>query len=160
MTGQDYSASITANITAQEAAARISRVTDWWTASFTGASSKVGDTFTLCWGDTFVDFAVLELVPSKKIVWRVTDCNLHFIEDKNEWKDTQVVFDISSDGSSTAVTMTHAGLVPGVECYNACKKGWDFYILESLQKLLRENKGIPDGQRRQESAPNVGAETR
>jgi hypothetical protein len=87
-------------------------------------------------------------------------CNLHFIEDKKEWKDTQVVFDISSDGSTTAVTMTHAGLVPGVECYDACKKGWDFYILESLQKLLRENKGIPDGQRRQESAANVGAETR
>jgi hypothetical protein len=52
MTEQDYSASITANITAQEAAARISRVTDWWTASFTGALNKVGDTFTLCWGDT------------------------------------------------------------------------------------------------------------
>jgi Activator of Hsp90 ATPase homolog 1-like protein len=159
MTGLDYSASITANITAQEATERINRVADWWTAGFTGASRKVGDAFTVRFGDTFVDFAVAELVPSKKIAWRVTDCNLHFIEDKKEWKDTRVVFDISSDGAATTVTMTHAGLVPGVECYNACKKGWDFYILESLQKLLRENKGIPDGQRRQQSAAKVGAET-
>jgi Activator of Hsp90 ATPase homolog 1-like protein len=159
MAGQDYSSSITANITAQQTAERISRVADWWSANFTGASDKVDDTFTLRWGDTFVDFAVVELVPSKRIIWRVTDCNLQFVEDKKEWKDTQVVFDISSDGSATTVTMTHAGLVPGVECYNACKKGWDFYILESLQNLLRENRGLPDMQGRRESAEKVVAES-
>ena len=58
MTGQDYSASITANITAQEAAERINRVADWWTAGFTGASGKVGDAFTVRFDETFVDFAV------------------------------------------------------------------------------------------------------
>jgi hypothetical protein len=87
MTGQDYSSSITANITAQEAMKRISQVADWWTASFTGASGKVGDAFTVRFGETFVDFAVVELVPAKRIVWRVIDCNLHFIEDKKEWKN-------------------------------------------------------------------------
>jgi Activator of Hsp90 ATPase homolog 1-like protein len=158
MTGQDYSASITANITAQEATDRINRVADWWTASFTGASRLVGDAFTVRFGETFVDFAVVELVPARRIVWRVTDCNLHFIGDKKEWKDTRVVFDISSDGAATTVTMTHAGLMPGVECYEVCRKGWNFYIMESLQKLLRENQGIPDGQRRQETAAKVGAE--
>jgi hypothetical protein len=34
------------------------------------------------------------------------------------------------------------------------------HITESLQKLRRGNQGIPDCQRRQESAENVGAETR
>ena len=160
MTGQDYSASITANITAQEATERINRVADWWTASFTGASGKVGDTFTVRFGETFVDFAVVELDPSRRIVWRVSDCNLHFIEDKKEWKDTRVVFDISSNGVATTVTMTHAGLAPSVECYEACRKGWNFYITESLQKLFRENQGIPDRQRREESAAKVGAEAR
>ena len=84
MNGQDYSASITANIRAQEATARISRVADWWTAHFTGASGRVGDSFTVRFGETFVDFAVVELVPGRRIVWRVTDCNLQFIEDKKE----------------------------------------------------------------------------
>jgi hypothetical protein len=159
MAGQDYSSSITANIPAQEAAERISRVAEWWSANFTGASVKVGDTFTLRWGDTFVDFAVVELVPSKRIIWRVIDCNLQFVEDKKEWKDTQLVFDISSDGSATTVTITHVGLVPGIECYNTCKKGWDFYILESLQNLLRDNRGLPDMRGRQESAEEVVAES-
>jgi len=157
MTGQDYSRSITANITALEATERINRVADWWTASFTGASGKVGGAFTVRFGETFVDFAVVELVPARRIVWQVTDCNLHFIGDKKEWKDTRVVFDIS-DGAATTVTMTHAGLVPGVECYEVCRKGWNFFITESLQKLLRENQGMPDGGGRRESAERAGAE--
>jgi hypothetical protein len=160
MTGQDYSATITANITTQDATGRINRVADWWTAGFTGASGKVGDTFTVRFGETFVDFAVVELVPAKRIVWQVTDCNLTFIADKKEWKDTRVVFDISSERGATTVTMTHLGLVPAVQCYELCTKGWNFYITESLRKLLRENQGVPDGQRRQETAAKVGAETR
>ncbi len=159
MVEQDYSSSITENIRAQEATGRISRVADWWSASFTGASDKVGDTFTVRWSDTFVDFAVVDIVPSKKIIWRVTDCNLPFIEDKKEWEDTQVVFDISSDGPATTVTMTHAGLVPGIECYNTCKKGWDFYILESLKNLLKENRGFPDMRGRRERAEMAAAES-
>ena len=160
MTGQDYSASITANITAQEATERINRVADWWTTSFTGGSGKVGDAFTVRFGDTFVDFVVVELVPARKIVWRVTDCNLHFIEDKKEWKDTRVTLDISSDGGVTTVTMTHDGLAPGVECHENCERGWNFYVKESLQKLLRENHGLPDGRKRQESVEMVGTEAR
>jgi len=157
---QDYSASITANITAQEAAERISRVADWWTRSFTGAARKVGDAFLVRFGETFVEFAVVELVPARRIVWQVTDCNLHFIADKKEWKDTRVVFEISSDGPAATVTMTHVGLVPGVECYESCEKGWDFYVRQSLQKLLTENQGIPDGRRRQEIAGKARAEAR
>jgi hypothetical protein len=149
MTGQDYSASIAANITAQEATIRINRVADWWTASFNGASGKVGDAFTARFGETFADFSIVELVPARRIVWRVTDCNLHFVKDKKEWKDTRVVFDISSDGAATTVTVTHAGLVPGVQCYENCRTGWYFYM-KSMQKLLTENQGIPDGRRRQE----------
>lgn len=158
MTGQDYSSSITANITAQEATERINRVADWWTSNFTGASRRVGDAFTVRFGETFVDFVVVELVPARRIVWRVTDCNLHFIADKKEWKDTSVVFEISSNGALTTVTMTHAGLVPGIECYQNCEKGWDFYVKESLQKLLGENQGVPDGRKKWASAERAAAE--
>ena len=116
---------------------------DWWTANFSGASGKVGDAFTVRFGETFVDFTVVEHVPTRRIVWRVTDCNLHFIEDKKEWKGTRVIFDLSSDGAATTVTMTHAGLMPDVECYENCRRGWNFFIKESLQKLLSENQGKP-----------------
>jgi hypothetical protein len=56
MTQQDYTATISAKITAKEAIDRISRVPDWWTKGFTGAAHKVGDTFTVRFGETFVDF--------------------------------------------------------------------------------------------------------
>ena len=61
---------------------------------------------------------------------------------------------------ATTVTMTHAGLVPGIECYENCQKGWDFYLRESLQKLLRENEGVPHGRRMQERPGKIGAEAR
>jgi hypothetical protein len=140
----NYHQSIKASVPSAEVFDKINRVADWWTASFTGASGKIGDAFTVRFGETFVDFAVDDLVPARRIVWHVTDCNLHFIRDKKEWKDTHVVFDISPDGPATSVTMTHAGLVPGLECYDNCKGGWDFFVGKSLLKLLTENKGLPD----------------
>jgi hypothetical protein len=144
----DYQRSIQAGISPAEALSRISRVPDWWTKNFTGRSGNPGDRFTVRFGETFVDFQVSEVVPGKKAVWQVTDCNLHWINDKKEWKGTSVVWEVSSRNGATQVKMTHAGLVPGVECYGNCKPGWDFFVGESLLKLLTENQGLPD-QRRQ-----------
>lgn len=153
MAEQNYSSSITANIRPHEAVERISRVADWWSEKFSGTADKVGDTFKLDWGNTVVDFTVAEVIPSKRIVWQVTDCNLHFVEHRKEWKDTQVIFDISSNSpTTTTVAMTHAGLTPETECYDTCKTGWDFYIMQSLQNLLRQNRGFPDMRGKQKPA--------
>jgi hypothetical protein len=159
MTGQDYSATITASLTPAATAERISRVADWWTASFTGAAEKVGDTFSVRWGETFVDFAVADFLPAKRIIWRVTDCNLPFVEDRKEWKNTEVVFNISSVAAETTVTMTHSGLQPAVECYETCKAGWNFFITESLQNLLSENLGMPDRVAKPRNAGDVALAT-
>ncbi len=155
MTGQSYTSSITANISALEATDRINRVTDWWTSKVIGQSSKIGDTFKLDWGSTWVEMRVAELEPGRKVAWVVTDCHLGFINDKKEWKDTQIVFDISSNGSDTTVKMTHVGLLPSVECYDVCQTGWNFYILESLQNFLKTNQGFPDQRGRREASERV-----
>ncbi len=144
MKQRDYQTNITVNVTAEEAQGAISKVSEWWTKSFKGKSQKQGDTFSVNFGETFVDFKIDEVIPDRKIVWKVTDCNLHWIEDKKEWKDTKIVWEISGNGKSTKIDMTHVGLVPEVECYNDCRKGWNFYVNESLLKLLNEGKGIPD----------------
>jgi|SRR6516165_5926213 hypothetical protein len=145
MSHQDYTATISAKITAKEAIDRISRVPDWWTKGFMGASEKPGDIFTVRFGETFVDFQVIELIPEKRIVWQVTDCNLYFVPNKKEWNHTRVVWEVSSDKGLTTVRMTHVGLVPEHQCYENCERGWNFYVTESLRKLLTENKGLPDG---------------
>jgi hypothetical protein len=141
---QDYSKTIAANIQASEAVNRISRVADWWTKGFSGASQKAGDTFTVRFGETFKDFKIVELIPEKKIVWQVTNSNLSWIKNKTEWNNTQVVWELSTDNNITTVRMTHVGLVPGIECYCNCELGWNFCVGESLLKLLTENKGLPD----------------
>ena len=89
-----------------------------------------------------MNFKVTESVPYKKLVWLVTDCYLDWLNDKTEWKDTKIVWNISKENKSTKIEMTHVGLVPGIECYNDCEAGWNQYVGESLPKLISAAKGI------------------
>jgi len=144
MKQQDYNCSITANVTAKEAAKGISRVSEWWAKNFEGKVEKLNDVFTVRFGETFVTFKLTEVVADKKIVWHVTDCYLPWLNNKTEWKDTQVVWEISEENNITQINFTHIGLVPGIECYGICIKGWDQHVKGSLSKLLTENRGMPE----------------
>lgn len=145
MKEQDYHRTIAAKIPVEEAFEKINRVSDWWTKKgFSGQSRKLGDTFTVRFGETFVDFEITEFIPGKTIVWQVKDANLHFVKDKKEWNNTKIVWEILSENGTTKVNMTHVGLVPAVECYDNCKAGWNFYVGESLLGLFTENRGRPD----------------
>jgi hypothetical protein len=144
VTQQGYRSSITANISPIEAFDKISRVSDWWTTGVEGKSQSIGDEFTVRFGNTFVKFRVIELVPGKSAAWEVIDCNLHWISNKTEWRGTTLVWNLSSADGQTRVTMTHLGLLPGIECYNDCSTGWNFYVGQSLLQLLTGGKGLPD----------------
>ena len=84
------------------------------------------------------------MVPGKKIVWLVTDCNLTWLKDIKEWNGTRIEWKVSTVNNLTQISMTHVGLVPGIECYNDCEKGWNFHIGTSLFKLITEGVGMPD----------------
>jgi Activator of Hsp90 ATPase homolog 1-like protein len=144
MDQKDYQASISVQADAKKAFRDVSHVSDWWAKNFTGKSQKMNDEFTVRFGDTFVTFRLTEAVPGKKVVWFVTDCNLHWLKDKKEWRGTSVVFEFSETAGGTSITMTHKGLVPGIECYKDCKKGWDGFIKESLPNLVNMGKGTPE----------------
>jgi hypothetical protein len=36
------------------------------------------------------------------------------------------------------------GLVPAFECFEACSRGWSFFVGESLRQLITTGKGKPD----------------
>ena len=144
MAQQDLNYSIFAKITPQEAAEKISRVSEWWGKNTSGSSQKQGDVFTYHAGDTWVTFKVSEVIPYRKIVWQVTDCYLSWIDNKKEWKETSIVWDIANIGDSTQINFIHLGLVPAMECYNDCEKGWSDYIKQSLFKFITQNEGMPD----------------
>ncbi len=84
------------------------------------------------------------MIPGKKIVWLTTDCNLHFLKDKKEWKDTQIVWEFQPEDDKVKIIMTHVGLSPDIECFEDCTKGWNHYIKTSLYQLLTEGEGQPD----------------
>ena len=143
MKQQDYNATITVGATAHEAFEHISHVWEWWTENFEGSAHDPGDIFTVRFGETFVTCKITEAVPDRKIVWLVTDCYLGWLADKKEWQDTKIDWEITGANILTEVSMTHIGLVPAVECYDSCVKGWNEYVKDSLFKLITSGKGQP-----------------
>lgn len=66
---------------------------------------------------------------------------MHWLKDKKEWNDTDVVFELLPENNSTKINFTNVGLQPQVECYNDCVKGWNEYVKGSILQLLNEGKG-------------------
>ena len=143
MTQKNFHRTITVNASADEAMKKISEVSKWWAKKVNGQTERLNDKFTVDFGETFVDFQINELMPNKKVVWKVTDCNLHWIHNKKEWNGTDVVFEISEKDNSTQIDFTHVGLVPESECYENCEVGWTEHITVSLVKFINEGKGMP-----------------
>ncbi len=145
MTKQDYRNRISAPISAMVAYDKIARVSEWWGTDISGSARNVGEKYTIRFGETFVDFEVTQAVPGEKLVWHVTNCYLPWLKDKTEWNGTDVIFELSPENGDTTVTMTHEGLVPQIECFTECEKGWNYYIGESLLSFLKTGEGDPDG---------------
>jgi len=140
----DYQATIMVPISAHEAFEGICKVSSWWTKNFKGRASKLGDTFSVYFGETYSDFEIIEMSKDRKIVWYVKDCNMHWLKDKKEWKGTRIQWEIVPANGAAEIHMTHIGLKPGIECFEDCQIGWNHYVTQSLFKLLSEGKGVPD----------------
>jgi hypothetical protein len=144
MENKNYHTTIMVNASAEEAMKKISQINLWWRKDFLDKAEKLNDTFTVPFGEpSFVDFVISEFVPDKKVVWKVTDCYLPWFQDKKEWNNTEVVFQLSEENGKTKIDFTHVGLVPEVECYTVCEKGWNGHI-NTLAKFINEGKGLPE----------------
>lgn len=147
MENKNYYRAILVNSSAEEAMKKISQIKLWWRKDFSDKAEKLNDKFTVPFGEhngekSFVDFIVSEFVSNKKVVWKVTDCYLPWFQNKKEWNNTEVVFNLLEEDGKTKIDFTHIGLVPGVECYEVCEKGWDGHI-NTLEKFINEGKAIP-----------------
>ena len=142
---QNYTTTFTVDQTPKEVFTAINNVRSWWSEEIEGSTDKLGEEFKYHFKDLHrCTMKITELVPDKKIVWHVLDNYFSFTQDKSEWKDTQIVFEISKKGEKTEVRFTHLGLVPEYECYNACSEGWGTYINSSLKDLITIDKGQPN----------------
>lgn len=146
MKANDYHITLMVDTSAHEVFKSINSVSKWWTEDMEGFSQKLHDEFSVRFSDIhFSTQKLVEFIPDKKVVWLVTNSKLNFLKkDKQEWTNTRISFEISVHDHKTRVDFTHFGLVPDVECYDMCVKGWDYYIKGSLFKLLTEGKGTPE----------------
>jgi Activator of Hsp90 ATPase homolog 1-like protein len=146
MTKSDFTTTLLVDQTPEEAFEAINDVHGWWTGEpgIEGSTGKLGDEFIYRYEPYhYSKQKITEFVPGKKVVWDVTDSNLSFVKDKDEWTGTKIIFEISKKGGKTEVRFTHAGLVPAIECYDGCSNAWGQYINGSLLKLLTNGKGNP-----------------
>jgi hypothetical protein len=74
----------------------------------------------------------------------VTDSSLSFIKNRKEWTGSKIIFEITERNKNTELHITHQGLLPGLECFEACSGAWNYYLHESLLPLIITGKGQPD----------------
>jgi len=123
----------------------ISKVQEWWIRDTEGETACLGDSFTVKMSNNaYAKFNVAEAEPGLRYVWHVDDCFLPWFEDKTEWTKTDVIFDIAPTSEGSLIKMTHRGLTPEVECYDACNAGWKGHFTSSLYKLITEGVGTPN----------------
>ena len=145
MKGEDLTYTFTVDQTPAEAFAAINNVRGWWSGNIQGSTDKLGEEWTYRYEDIhYSKQKITELIPGKKVVWRVLDSYLNFVTDKTEWNGTEVSFEISKKGKKTEVRFTHLGLVPHDECYTACSGAWGSYVNGSLRSLIIKGKGKPN----------------
>ena len=112
----------------------------WWTRS-TAGSSKVGGTIAFRFhqpgGEEIggFDMDVLELVPDRKVRWRVKG-------GPDEWIGTDIEFDLSAQKDYTIVRFGHRGWREENEFMGHCTTKWATFLL-SLRDLVETGRGRP-----------------
>ena len=145
MTNQNYTTGFTVDQSPEEVFHAINNVRGWWSGSFIGDADLLGAEFEYRYGDVhYSKQKVMEFIPGERIVWHVEEASLNFVDLKQEWVGTDIIFEIVQKNGKTEMTFTHAGLIPQFECYNACSNAWSTLIQSNLRNLIRTREVQPD----------------
>jgi hypothetical protein len=145
MNTPDFNTSILVDQTPAEAFNAITNVRAWWSEEIEGGTANLNDEFYYHFKDVHnCTIKLTEVIADKKVVWHILDNYFSFTQDKSEWKNTNVVFEISEANNKTLVKVTHLGLVPEYECFDICSNAWTKYIQQSLFSLITTGKGQPN----------------
>lgn len=137
MNEKDYTTSFLVDQTPEEVFEAICNVGAWWSGEISGTSDRLGAEFVYKYKEFHQSTQkVTEYVPGKRLVWHVTEGTLNFLQNKNEWVGTDIVFDIEALNGKTQLTFTHIGVKPTSECYGACSDGWDKFINGNLKQYI------------------------
>ncbi len=145
MEKKDFSVDIIVDQSPATAFKAIQNFRAWWSEEIEGTTDRLNETFLYHYKDVHLcKIKLVEIIPDKKLVYKVLDNEFNFTKDKTEWIDTNLVFEILPEGNKTKVVFTHEGLVAEYECYDVCQDAWSSYIKGSLQDLITTGKGKPN----------------
>lgn len=139
----DYQVTIATSLTQEGSYRTIAeQMSDWWTpmsAKFLAVGDRAkthfgGQSYWIFEAATLNQPSLIELDCCESLM--VADS----LKDPEEWKGTRLRFEIFEQ----TVRFTHIGLSPAKECFDMCKQGWDFYLLQSLKQVLNGQPGAPN----------------
>jgi hypothetical protein len=145
MKTKDFTLALLTDQTPQKVFKTIHKVRDWWSGYYSeeikGNTENLNDEFSFRAGGGahYSKHKLVEVIPDKKVVWLTTDSDLTFIEKRDEWTGTKVIFEISKKANKTQLTFIHQGLTPSVECYEACAPVWTEYLKNKLLPLINSD---------------------
>jgi uncharacterized protein YndB with AHSA1/START domain len=123
-----------------EALSTTSGISGWWTKDTSGESAT-GKTIIVRFHTTegteigSMDIAVTELIPEKKVQWKIK-------AGPPEWIGTDVIFNLKQEGDYTIVLFSHINWAEEAEFKAHCSMKWAIFLL-SLKHLIEKGKGEP-----------------
>lgn len=144
MQTKDFTAVILVDQFPDDVFTAINNVRGWWSGEIEGVTDVPGAEFSYTVpGIHYSKQKITEFIPGKKIVWNVLDATLSFVQDKSEWKGSNISFDITRKAGKTEILFTHFGLTPAFECYNDCSNAWGLLINGNLKNLIQTGEQQP-----------------
>ena len=145
MKTSDFATTLLVDQSPEEAFNAINNVRGWWSENIVGSTDTLNSEFDYRYKDVHRSkMKIVELVHGQKIVWLAKENYFDFTKDKTEWTGTKIVFEIAKEGNQTQVSFTHIGLVPQIECFGDCSKGWRHYLQGSLLPMIATGNGHPN----------------
>ncbi|RTL60454.1 MAG: SRPBCC domain-containing protein [Sphingobacteriales bacterium] len=143
---ESFTTSIEIINTPEEVFNCITEVTKWWSKDFEGNSKNLNDEFVIHHPNQhYSKQKLIEVIANKKIVWLVTESELNWLKNnKSEWTNTKMFFELTTRDNKTSLHFTHYGLIPEMECYAMCEKGWTMIIKSWLLHFITYGTESPE----------------